>query len=128
MASTKQGNTVVWGLTALLALVFLLAASGKVTGNAQAVEGFHRDGLSDSFRLFVGVAEIVGALGLLVPAAASLAGTGLALVMVGATVIHLAHGEAPHALVTAVLCGLLLFVAQARRGAIGRLLGADAAQ
>jgi putative oxidoreductase len=120
-------NLLVWVGTVLAAAVFLAAAAAKLSGQPQAVDNFHKWGFSDDFRLFVGSAELVGAIGLLIPATATLAGTGLAVIMFGAIFTHLAHGEGPMFLIPLVLLVLVLWVAKSRRTAIGSLLGASVA-
>lgn len=72
----------------------------------------------------VGAAEVAAALGLILPWALGiapiltpLAGVGLAIIMVGALMDHLRHGERQSLPVTVVLGTLAVFVA------IGRFLG-----
>ena len=74
-----------------------------------------------AFRLFIGVAEVLAAIGLtlpgltrilpwLVPAAAA----GLMIVMIGAVIFHLSRGELSSAISTAILFALVTFVAYMR--------------
>lgn len=72
----------------------------------------------------IGVVEVLGAIGLIVPplvhilpVLAPLAAVGLALVMVGAIVTHGRRKEYPNVAVNVVLLGLALFVAWGRFGA-----------
>jgi hypothetical protein len=71
----------------------------------------------------IGVLEILGALGLILPAVLDLApilvplaATGLALVMVGASVTHYRRGERPMIAINAVLFVLAVIVAWGRFG------------
>ena len=73
------------------------------------------------FRLFLGVAEVLAAVGLIlpgltriVPRLVALAAVGIMLVMVSATVLHIARGEISSAVTTAVLLVLATFVAYMR--------------
>jgi hypothetical protein len=70
---------------------------------------------------FIGVVEVLGALGLILPAATRikpsltpLAAIGLTTVMVLASLMHLARGEVQMLPVTAVLGGMAAFVAWGR--------------
>lgn len=69
----------------------------------------------------IGVAELLGALGLILPAATRvkpmltpLAGVGLAMVMLLATIFHISHGELGALPIPLVLAGLAAFVAWGR--------------
>jgi uncharacterized membrane protein len=69
----------------------------------------------------ISVAEILGAIGLVVPVLigiapilSPIAAVGLALIMVGALVFHIRRNERPNIPVAIVLIALLLFVAVAR--------------
>ncbi len=71
----------------------------------------------------IGAVEVLGAIGLILPAAlgvaeiiTSLAAAGLALTMVGAAVVHLRRGEGKMVPVNVVLGGLGAFVAVMRFG------------
>src|SRR5262249_54096353 len=79
-------------------------------------------GIPSAFRIFLGVAEVLAAIGLtlpgitrvlpsLVPAAAA----GLMIVMISATIFHVTRGEVSSAVTTAILLALLTFVAYERR-------------
>jgi hypothetical protein len=77
--------------------------------------------MPDWFRLFLGVAEVLAALGLTLPGITriqpglvSWAAAGLMIVMVGATVLHGTRGQTSSAIVTAILFALLTCVAYLR--------------
>src|SRR5688572_23936803 len=74
----RTGRRVLWGAQILIA-AFLLFASGlpKLVGQADAVESFAALGWNDFMRYFVGVVEVAGAIGLVIPRLAGLAATGL---------------------------------------------------
>lgn len=73
------------------------------------------------FRLFLGVAEVVAAIGLILPGITRIlprlvawAAAGIMIVMVSATVLHTMRGEISSAVTTAVLLVLATFVAYMR--------------
>ncbi|CAA9462184.1 MAG: hypothetical protein AVDCRST_MAG02-2515 [uncultured Rubrobacteraceae bacterium] len=73
------------------------------------------------FMRLVGAAEVLAAFGLVLLGLTGvltwltpLAATGLAPIMAGAVVLHLASREFPQALVTVILLALVVFVAYAR--------------
>lgn len=53
-------------LQSLLALAFLMAGLGKITGSKMHVEGFKKWGLPQWFRVVTGFVELVGAAALIV--------------------------------------------------------------
>jgi hypothetical protein len=84
--------------------------------------GWAQDFSPSAIRL-IGVAEILGAIGLILPGAVHIApilvplpAIGLALVMVGAAVVHARRNEAPMVAINAVLLVLALFVVWGRLG------------
>ena len=92
--SQSKGKTIAsWTLQVLLALLFAAAASGKLTSNPQVIEMFEGWGFPTSFMLLIGVLELAGAIGLLVPRTAGLAALGLIGLMIGGAATHLTHGE-----------------------------------
>ena len=117
-------NVFLWILQILLALVFGSAGVMKVSQpkeklakNMAWVEDF-----SPGMVKFIGAAELLGALGLILPAATGialiltpLAATGLGVVMIGAIITHIRRRE-PAALVPAVLLVLAAVVAWGRFG------------
>lgn len=80
-----------WVFAVLLAVLFVLAGAGKLGGGA--TEMFAKWGYPAWFAIFIGVAEVAGAIGLLIPKLTRLAILGLTLVMIGAAYTHVAAGE-----------------------------------
>jgi hypothetical protein len=73
------------------------------------------------FQLFIGVAEILAAVGLTLPGFAriqpwlvSCAAAGIMIVMICATIFHVARGEVGSAVTTLVLLAMATFVAYMR--------------
>lgn len=120
---TGKGKAVtLWVVSVLLAAMFLFAGGSKLAGAPMHVEHFHDWGYPDWFRLLIGVAELAGGIGLLVPRLATPAAGGLVIVMIGAVYTHVAHQEVGQAVVPAVLGVLLAIIVYARLGAFRLVL------
>jgi uncharacterized membrane protein YphA (DoxX/SURF4 family) len=104
----------VWTLTIVAAGMFLLAGTLKLTGLPMEVQLFSTIGIGQWFRYVTGSLEVVGAIGLLVPALAPYAALLLAAVMVGAVFTHLfIAGGSPLAAI--VLLAITIALAYLRR-------------
>jgi ubiquinone/menaquinone biosynthesis C-methylase UbiE len=109
-----------WAARLLLAIAFLASGSLKLVGHSDAVHAFDLLRLGQAFRIVIGVAEVLGAIGLLVTPLATPAATGLALIMVGAIVSHLLV-LGPSAGPASALLVLCVFVAWSERAAFAGL-------
>ena len=97
MRNSKKSNILLWTIQILLAALFLFAGAMKfLIPAAQLTAG---SPFSASFIHFIGVAEIAGALGLILPGLTRiqprltpLAATGLVLIMSGATALTFSTG------------------------------------
>jgi putative oxidoreductase len=88
--SRRRGvNIALWVLHILLALQFAMAGLAKVGGDPAMVEMFAAIGIGQWFRYAVGVLELSGAIGVLVPRISGLAALGLVFLMAGATLTNL---------------------------------------
>jgi hypothetical protein len=112
-------NALLWVLQVLLAVAFFAHGWLFLSPPANLVEQMNI--FPTAFRLFLGAAEVLAAIGLtlpgitrvmprLVPAAAA----GIMIVMVCATIFHIARGEISAAVTTAILFALATFVAYMR--------------
>jgi uncharacterized membrane protein YphA (DoxX/SURF4 family) len=117
-----------WIVQVLLALAFLNAASRKlVRQKGKPSKGMAwREDFSQSTVRLVGILEVLGAVGLVLPALTGvlprltpLAAAGLVLTMIGAALTHLRRGEHETIPVIAVLMVLALFVAYGRFFVVG---------
>ena len=113
-------NIVLWVLQALLALAFLAHGWLFLSPPAELVDQMNAS-LPRWFQLFLGVAEILAAVGLTLPGLTRIlpwlvvyAAAGIMVVMVSATVFHLSRGEMSSAATTLVLFGIATFVAYMR--------------
>ncbi|RME85814.1 MAG: DoxX family protein [Caldilineae bacterium] len=120
-------NTAAWIVQVILAVVFLVVGILKLMRTKEQVleqMGDHMGWVNDFSQTQIrgiGVLEILGALGMILPGLTKiatiltpLAGVGLALVMVGAGITHIRRKEYPMLVVNIVLFVLALFVAYAR--------------
>lgn len=108
-----------WIVQGLLALLFVWAGGMKLVLPLEQLAG--PVALPGFFVRFIGVAEVLGGVGLILPGLlrirpglTPLAAAGLIIIMIGATVITLASGEVAMALIPLVVGLLLAFVAYGR--------------
>jgi hypothetical protein len=113
-------NILLWILQALLAIAFLAHGWLLLSPPAEIVDQMNAS-LPRWFQLFVGVAEVLAAVGLTLPGLTRIlpwlvvcAAGGIMIVTVSATVFHLARGEISSAAITLVLFGIATFVAYMR--------------
>jgi uncharacterized membrane protein YphA (DoxX/SURF4 family) len=115
----RKTNVVLWILQSLLALLFMFAGVMKFVMSIE--EMTKQIALPGSFLHFIGVAEILGAIGLILPGVlrirvglAPLAAAGLAIITVGATVITVKGGQVGVAMIPLVVAVLSALVAYSR--------------
>jgi putative oxidoreductase len=107
-------STLLWSAQILLAAVFVFAAAPKLAGQHTAVVMFSQIGAGQWLRYLVGIAELAGAIGLLIPRLAGLAAAGLAADMAGASVINIAVLHSAAVAITIPLCVAFAFIARNR--------------
>ena len=110
---------ILWAVQALLAVLFLMLGGMKVTTPLDELSAMM--GLPGPLILFVGIAELLGAAGLILPgllkiktSLTPLAAAGLAVITLGATVLHIVQGDTMMALFPLVVAALSAFVAYGR--------------
>jgi uncharacterized membrane protein YphA (DoxX/SURF4 family) len=113
-------NIVLWVVQVVLAVSFLAHGLMFLFPPAHLVELMNAT-ILPAFRLFLGVAEVLAAVGLTVPGfirrstwLIPLAAAGLMIVMIGATVLHVMRGEISSAITTTFLLAMATFVAYMR--------------
>lgn len=120
-------NIALWIVAGLLAAVFLFAGANKVliprVKLAKAPGGGWVLGFSAGFVKTLGGVEILGAIGLILPAVVDivpvlvpLAAVGLGVIMIGAAIVEVRRHEAKHALVNVVYLAMTVFVVIGRFG------------
>ena len=113
-------NIVLWILQVLLAAMYLWHGWLMIAPPPE-VAAIMNTFLPTWFRLFIGVAELFAAVGLILPGLTrimpwltTLAAAGLMIVMASATVVHLSRGETSSAISGFVIFLLVIFVAYMR--------------
>lgn len=117
-------NIVLWIIQVLLALLFLFAGGTKLVLSTETLTQMGSPNqivMPIWFIRFIGVVEVLGALGLILPGLfktrqylTTLAAVGLAIVMVGAVAVTIMGDGVAMAIPPFVVLLLLLFVAYAR--------------
>jgi uncharacterized membrane protein YphA (DoxX/SURF4 family) len=114
-------HRLVWALQIFLALVFLAHGLMMVFPPAEIAQQMNAT-MPRWFQLFVGIAEILAAVGITLPALTGIqpwlvswAAGGLMIVMVSAAIFHLTRREFGAAATTIVLLAMATTVALARR-------------
>ena len=118
-ASRRIVTYALWIVQGLLAIIFLFTGGMKLVLPLEKLEGTIT--LAGLFVRFIGVAEVLGAIGLILPGLlrirpglTPLAAAGLMIIMIGATVLTLAGGDVALALIPLVVGLLSAFVAYGR--------------
>ena len=115
-------NILLWIIQILLALLFLFAGGLKLVMSAEALQAqappdaIH---FSEAFMKFIGVVEVLGGLGLILPGLlrirkglTALAALGLLILMIGAVIISVMGGGVAAGimpLVTGLLCAFVAY-------------------
>jgi len=115
----RKMNVVLWILQSLLAALFMFAGVMKFIMPIE--EMTKQIALPGWFLHFIGAAEILGAIGLILPGIlrirvelTPLAAAGLSIIMFGATWITLAGGQGAAAIIPLIVALLSAFVAYSR--------------
>jgi putative oxidoreductase len=108
MIETKDRR--LWCAIALVALYVGAGGAAKLAGVPYVHSSFPKLGLPAWFGYFIGVCEVLGAVGLLVRPLRALAATGIGVIMVGATYYHAVYtpmAQATPAFVLVILCSYI---------------------
>jgi uncharacterized membrane protein YphA (DoxX/SURF4 family) len=112
-------NAILWVLQIFLALAFFAHGWILLVPPASLVEAMKPMPLA--FRVFLGLAEMSAAVGLTLPGITRIlpwlvpsAAAGLMVVMISATIFHIARGEVGAAMTTLTLLAMATFVAYTR--------------
>jgi uncharacterized membrane protein YphA (DoxX/SURF4 family) len=116
---TRKSNVALWTIQGLLAALFLFAGGMKLVMPIEMMKGPVE--LPGLFLRFIGVCEVLGAIGLILPELLHIrreltpvAAAGLAIIMIGATGVTLAGGDVAPAIVPFVVGGLASVIARGR--------------
>jgi uncharacterized membrane protein YphA (DoxX/SURF4 family) len=117
--ATRKTSVALWVIQGVLAALFLFAGAMKLVTPVDKLA--EMSALPVAFMQFIGCAEVLGALGLILPGLlrikqvlTPLAASGLAIIMSGAVVATLETGPAAGALVPLIVGALLAFVFHGR--------------
>jgi len=112
-------NTKLWIVQGLLAAMFLLAGVPKLVMSAEQMAAPGPIQLPVLFIRFIGVCEILGAIGMVLPGLTGikpgltpLAAAGLLIIMIGATVVNLVDGPivaAPFTVMLGILAAIVIY-------------------
>ncbi|WP_047981623.1 DoxX family protein [Ornithinibacillus contaminans] len=111
-------NIVLWVLQALLALMFISAGSTKLQYEKAGKSLPWVKDYSKGYIAFIGLAEVLGGIGLIIPLALGIApiltpiaALGLALIMVLAIIFHIKRGEFKALGMNIIILAIALFIA-----------------
>jgi hypothetical protein len=117
--TTRAANIRLWTVQSLLAALFLFAGGMKFAMPIDVLA--QQSHMSGVFIRFIGVCEVLGAFGLVLPGLfriktelTALAASGLVIIMIGATTITFAQGQVGGAIVPFVVGVLATVVARGR--------------
>src|SRR5262245_13333658 len=116
---TRTSRVALWSIQGLLAALFLFAGGMKLVMPIEMMKGPVE--LPGLFLRFIGVCEVLGAVGLILPQLLKIrrvltpvAAAGLVIIMIGATVVTLVGGDAGPAVVPFVVGVVLSAIATGR--------------
>lgn len=117
---TKTQKIIFYVLLVLATAVFLFTSYDKLSGDPMAKAGFLAAHLSVGFMYFIGVCELLGAIGLWIPRLRNWAAAGLFVILAGAivtTVIFVSAAYAVMPLVVAIVLGLVVWLGNKKSAA-----------
>jgi hypothetical protein len=116
---TRKSHVVLWTIQGVLAALFLFAGGMKLVMPIEMMKGPVE--LPGLFLRFIGVCEVLGAIGLILPEflhirreLTPVAAAGLTIIMIGAVGVTMAGGDAAPAIVPFVVGVLTALVANGR--------------
>jgi uncharacterized membrane protein YphA (DoxX/SURF4 family) len=114
-------SIVLWIFQGLLALIFLFAGGVKLVLPIEQMTSQMPIPLPGAFLRFIGVCEVLGAVGLILPGLlhirpglTPLAAAGLVIIMIGAVVVTVAGGSVAQAILPLVVGIIAAFIAYRR--------------
>ncbi len=110
----------VWAGAVFLAVVFVYVGLSKFRGASGWTERFGRWGYPANTAYVVGVLEILGGLGVLIPRWRRAASLTLGVLMTGALCTHLVHAEFPRVIPPLVLGGVAFLMYWSQRRSTGQ--------
>lgn len=109
--NSRAKKITAWVCASLLALQFLAAGFGKL--RVTSLERWHHWGYPDGFMHLIGVLELLGGIGVLIPKLRKWAAIGLIGIMLGAAYTHIKHDEIDrllHVTIITLIAGLVIWI------------------
>ena len=116
---TRLRYVAAWIVQLLLAALFVAQGVTKLNGSPAWISRFRGWGYPDHFYIAVGLAELLGAIAMLVPKLTTFGASLLIVVMAGATATHAVHRE-PQIITTLVILTVLIVSLYIRRSTAPR--------
>jgi putative oxidoreductase len=107
---SKSKTITLWVASGLVAALFLFAGGTKLLMPAQMKASFAQIGYPGWFATFIGVCEVLGGIGVLIPRVAGLAAACLSIIMVGAVYTVVSLHQYSQAVVPAVVFVVLIWI------------------
>lgn len=120
--AARVGRIALWALQIVLAGVYFFSAWNKLTMEPVSTAGFEAMGFGVIGMMIIGVLELLGGIGLLVPRIAGLASACLVALMVGAVIATLASGGGSLVVIPGTVLVLVGIVAFVRRREVPALV------
>ena len=122
-ARGRRARIALRALQVVLALFYGIASAlPKLIAHPSAVESFDKIGWGGAGMYTIGMLELAGAVGLLIPVLQSLAATALSGLMAGAFIVQLTVFDGQYAATPLILIVPLALIAWTRRGSNAELL------
>ena len=106
----KGKNIIVWLITVAVAGLFIWTGTTKIFNPGDLIETWERFGIGKAWITIVGVLEVLGAIGLLIPRIASIPAFCLALLMIIAATLSFSHGDTSQGIMALVALGLSIVI------------------
>lgn len=112
---TKVKSIGIWILILVLAVPMAAAGAAKLASVEALHQSFALLGLPSWFGYFIGLCELLGAIGLLIPRLSSLAASGILIIMIGAMYFHINHPPLEQIVPAIVFAVLAISIAVIRK-------------
>lgn len=111
----SKGKTIaLWIVSGLVAALFLFAGGTKLLKPVEMKAAFASFGYAPWFATFIGVCEVLGGIGVLIPRVAGLAAACLSVIMIGAVYTVVSHHLYSQLAMPVVVFFLLIFICYSR--------------
>lgn len=118
-SASRGMNVTLWVLQGIAALGFAFSGVMKLSGSPQALGFFEVMGTASWMPYVIGVLEILGAIGLLVPKLSGIAASAFVALLIGALISHAIWGGFPvPALILLVLSAVIAYGRRATMSAL----------